>query len=262
MGHPGGRRPAVFPYIEQPSFAWGPFTIDGFKVLVLAAVVVGFEVTVRRAPRFGLDREEASSLVAWTIVWGFVGSHLFDVTAYFPQEVRKNPLELLRIWGSMSSFGGIFGGLLACAVLMRRRGLDADGRLRFVDCVAFAFPFAWIFGRAGCAVAHDHLGIATNHWLAVQFPTGPRLDLGLLELLYTLAIAAAFLVLDRRRRPDGFYLGLFFLLYGPVRFVLDVFRVGDVRYLGWTPGQYLALLSTVFGATVLARIYRRRAGDS
>ncbi len=247
----------MFPYVEQPSWSFGPFTVDGFKILVLTAVVVGFEIVVRRAARRGLDREAAATVTAWTIALGFVGSHIFDVLAYFPALVRHSPLEVFKIWGSMSSFGGIFGGLLAAAVVARSRGFGPGERLRYVDCVAFAFPFAWIFGRAGCALAHDHIGIETTSWLAVQFPSGPRLDLGLLECLYTVAVAALFLALDRRRWPDGFFLGLFFALYGPVRFALDVFRTGDARYLGWTPGQYLAVASTALGAFVLVRVFRR-----
>ena len=247
----------MFPYVEQPSFALGPFSIDAFKVLVLMAVVVGFETVVRRAPRFGIDRELASSLIAWTIAWGFVGSHVFDVLAYFPQMLREDPMLLFKVWGSMSSFGGIFGGLLACLVLMRRAGLDRGERIRFADCVGFAFPFAWIFGRAGCALAHDHMGVASDSWLAVRFPDGPKLDLGLLEFFYTLVIAATFLALDRRPRPDGFFIGLFFAMYGPVRFVLDIYRVGDARYLGWTPGQYLAIGSTLLGVALLVAAFQR-----
>lgn len=250
-------RRAVFPYVEQPSYTLGPIQIDAFKVLVLAAVITGFEIVVRRAPRFGLDREEAASVVAWTIAWGFVGSHVFDTLAYFPGLLRQDPLTLLKIWGSMSSFGGIFGGGLAAVVLTRRRGWSPRDRLRFVDCVGFAFPFAWIFGRAGCALAHDHPGIATDHWLAVRFPDGPRLDLGLLELLYTLLVAGLFLVLDRRPRPVGFFVGLFFVLYGPVRFTLDFFRTGDARYASLTPGQYMSMLAVVVGVAILLRTYRR-----
>src|SRR5437764_737218 len=109
------------------------------------------------------------------------------------------------------------------------------------DIMAFVFPFAWIFGRLGCALAHDHIGIPSDSFLAVRFPDGPRFDLGLLELLATIAIATIFAGLDRRRRPTGLYLALFFALYGPVRFALDALRTGDERYLGWTPGQFASV---------------------
>jgi phosphatidylglycerol:prolipoprotein diacylglycerol transferase len=247
----------MFPYVEQPVIHLGRFEIAAFQVLVCAAVFVGHEIVVRRARRLHFDPDLASSLVAWTIFFGFVGSHLFDVVFYQPAELRENPLVLFQLWGSMSSFGGLLGGLAAGWWLARRRGLSRSQILAFLDILGFAFPFAWIFGRAGCALAHDHIGIATTSWLAVRFPEGPRFDLGLLEFCYAIAIAVLFLLLDRRPRPTGFFVGLFFTLYGPVRFRLDALRTGDERYLGWTPGQYASLAALFFGLGLLVWVFRR-----
>jgi phosphatidylglycerol:prolipoprotein diacylglycerol transferase len=249
----------VLPYIEEPILELGPVTLTSFGLLVLAAVVVGYEIAMRRAPRVGLDPAHASHILFWTVISGFVVSHVFDVIAYYPEEVRENPWVLFQVWGSLSSFGGIFGGVAAAFVVMRRLGLDRQTMLAHVDNVAFAFPFAWIFGRAGCALRHDHPGVLSDHFLAVAFPDGGRFDLGLLELLPTVAIAALFLLLDRRTRPVPLYVGLFFALYGPLRFFLDTLRVGDARYLGWTPGQYLCVLTTLLGIALLAIAARQRA---
>jgi phosphatidylglycerol:prolipoprotein diacylglycerol transferase len=248
----------MIPFIEEPSLELGPISLRSFDVLVCIAVLVGFEIVVRRAPRFGIESARASSLLIWTLLWGFVASHLFDLVAYYPETIRENPLELLKIWASMSSFGGIVGGLIAALLLMKWRGMRGREMLGFVDLVAFGFPFAWIFGRLGCSLAHDHMGIPSQHWLAVDFPGGPRFDLGLLEFFYTLVIAAAFLLLDRRRWPIGFFLGLFFTLYGPVRFALDMLRADDARYLGWTPGQFFSVATTFFGIGLLLRVLRSR----
>jgi phosphatidylglycerol:prolipoprotein diacylglycerol transferase len=91
----------------------------------------------------------------------------------------------------------------------------------------------------------------------VRFPDGPRFDLGLLELLFTLFISALFLALDQRPRPTGFFIALFFALYGPVRFALDVLRIGDTRYFGWTPGQYVSIAAALFGAWLSRAISKR-----
>ena len=250
----------MFPYVEQPSLSLGTYTLYFFQVAVCVAVIVGYEIVVRRAPRMGLDADQTASIVAWVILWGFVGSHVFDTLAYYPERVLEDPFVLFKIWGSMSSFGGMMGGMAAAVIVTRRRGWSGRQVLALADVIGFAFPFAWIFGRLGCALAHDHLGVATDHWLGVRFPDGTRFDLGLLEFLYTLPVAGLFLLLDRRPRPTGFYLGLFLTLYGPVRFVLDTLRTGDARYLGWTPGQYIAILATLAGLALLVTAVRRAGG--
>lgn len=246
----------MLPYIEHPTLDLGFYRLEAFPVLVGAAVVAEFQIVLRRAPRRGIDRETASSLAGWAIFLGLLGAHLFDLFVYYPDRFLANPLTILMPWRGISSFGGMLGGLLGLLFMMHRRGLSARDRLRFLDCLMFALPFTLALGRLGCALQHDHLGASSGHWLAVAFPDGPRFDLGALEFAYASLMCIAFLAADLRRWPDGFFVGLFFALYGPARFAMDALRVGDVRYLGWTPGQYLALLATLLGLAVLAAASR------
>ena len=103
---------------------------------------------------------------------------------------------------------------------------------------------------------------ASTSWLAVRFPegppwNGPRFDLGLLETLLCIAIGIGFLALDRAKpqaqRPAGFFFALFFALYGPGRFALDFLRVGEARYVGLTPAQWLMAGATLAAAGWLLR---------
>jgi prolipoprotein diacylglyceryltransferase len=66
-----------------------------------------------------------------------------------------------------------------------------------------------------------------------------------------------FYALGRKPRPPGFYLGLFFALYGPARFAMDMLRSDDARYLGWTPAQYLCVATALGGAALVAWSLRR-----
>ena len=259
VGAPVGASASVLPYVEHPSLDLGFYQLQAFPVLVGIAIVVQFQIVLRRAPKFGIDRTNASSLTGWAIFLGIVGAHVFDVLVYYPEKLIEDPLVLFAVWAGLSSFGGMLGGLSGLYLVMRRNRMSAPDMLRFFDCQLFALPFTLAIGRAGCALQHDHVGILSSHWLAVRFPSGPAFDLGLLESLYCLAIAVGFLALNRRRWPDGFFIGLFFALYGPVRFTLDALRTGDARYLGWTPGQYLSIVATLVGVGILLQVFRRRA---
>ncbi|MGH0030093.1 MAG: prolipoprotein diacylglyceryl transferase [Myxococcota bacterium] len=248
----------MLPYIEHPTLDLGFYRVDSFVLLVGAAVVTQYAVVMRRAPRHGLDRLTTSSLLGWAIFLGLLGAHLFDLFVYYPDQFLDDPWLLLQPWQGVSSLGGMLGGIGGLLFVMHRRGLDAAQRLVFVDCLLFALPFTLAIGRLGCALQHDHLGVASQHALAVAFPDGGRFDLGVLEFLYVSLLCIVFLAADLRRWPSGFFLGLFFTLYAPVRFVLDTLRTGDVRYLGWTPGQYLSVLATLAGIAVLVWAFRRR----
>lgn len=247
----------MLPYIPHPTLDLGFYRVEAFSVLVVVAVIVQFQITIRRAPRVGIDRRTASALVGWAIGLGLVCAHVFDVVAYTPEKLAANPWILLQVWGSLSSFGGMLGGLLGLWIVMRVKRVTPPDMLRFFDVLIFALPFTLAVGRLGCALQHDHPGVSSSHWLAVRFPDGPRFDLGLLEFLYVSAVAAVFAWLGRKRRPDGFYIGLFFALYGPVRFAMDSLRVLEARYSGWTPAQYLSILSTLVGVGILGFVLTR-----
>ncbi len=79
-------------------------------------------------------------------------------------------------------------------------------------------------------------------------------DLGWYEFLYTLLVLCpAFLILDRKPRPTGFYPLAFLFLYLPVRFLLDFLRINDARYGGLTFGQYAAIAGFAVAAFVALR---------
>ena len=110
--------------------------------------------------------------------------------------------------------------------------------------VASAFPSAWVIGRLGCAVAHDHPGRASSVWWAVAYPGVPRLGMGLTEAAVTLLLAVVFLWQRRHRRPNGFFLASACLhTYAPIRFTLDFSHATDIagayeRYLRLTPAPW------------------------
>lgn len=281
----------MIPYFRQPSLAIGPVTVHAFGALVAIAVIVGSELAVRRCRRQGLDPGVCMDLAFYTIVAGFLVAHLYSVLAYYPREALRNPVLLLKIWEDISSFGGFLGGLLGIALYFRRKGRDIDGRtrIRYLDAIAFVLPFAWTIGRLACTVAHDHPGTVTSFPLAISLKTpearsyimsyyqdAGRLaelppwdalgrlgfhDLGWYEFLYTaLVIVPAFLWLDRKPRPPGFYPAAFVLVYAPARFLLDFLRLADARYLGLTPAQYAA--AVFFVAAVYAMWKMTPAGES
>jgi phosphatidylglycerol---prolipoprotein diacylglyceryl transferase len=167
---------------------------------------------------------------------------------------------LLGFWNGMSSFGGFAGALLGLGFYY---GWSRRPWLPAADLLAQGLVVGWVFGRLGCTLVHDHIGRPSEFLLAVRFPDGPRHDLGLYELLYTLVVLVpAVVVLNRRPRAPGTSVAVLALLYAPVRFLLDFLRQtdlpgADARYLGLTVAQYGCLVLAGIGIGLLVRIRRR-----
>ncbi len=224
-----------------------PPSIKPFGTLVALGVYFGSMLAVRHAKERGLDLKKMNDFLFWIVVGGFIGGHVFDAIFYHPETVANDPFYLFKLWDGLSSFGGFLGSIIAGVSWKYVRG---EPMLPYSDTIASAFPVSWVFGRAGCSVAHDHPGALSDAWFAVQYPMGRgyigRFDLGLYEFFFTLLMLIAFLLLWRRPRPYGFFLGWMCAIYAPVRFVLDFFRApddgavlgADPRYGGLTPAQW------------------------
>jgi len=252
----------VIPYFEQPSLPLGIVTIHAFGVLVAAAMLVGMRMVRRRAQADGLDPLLADRLVTWVLLGGFIGAHLVDRLVYFPAQTLAEPIRLLKFWEGLSSFGGFLGAIVGAVLFFRRS--PGQQRWRYLDAVAYGFPFGWIFGRLGCFVAFDHPGAPTRFFLGQMYRDQVvRHNLGLEEALYTVLIAALFYVLGRQgRRPPGFYVGVLAIVYAPVRFLFDFLRIVDVRYDGLTPGQWGALAVMGLGVFILVRAYKKGEAEA
>jgi phosphatidylglycerol:prolipoprotein diacylglycerol transferase len=238
-------------------------SIRPFGTLVAAGVYIGAYLALYQARRVGLSQRVLGALLVWVVLGGFVGGHVLDTLFYYPGEVTRRPWSLFMLWEGQSSFGG-FVGAVAGAL-----GFGWRYRVRvfpYADVVASAFPTGWVLGRLGCALAHDHPGLASQAWFAVAFPDGGRIDLGLLEMTLTIPLALAFLVLRRRPRPTGFFLATMTLAYAPTRLGLDFLRatepswpyvpVVDPRYGPFTPAQWGCLLLLGVGIWLTGGVVR------
>ncbi len=160
----------------------------------------------------------------------------------------------MRLWEGQSSFGGFIGAGLGSWAWRCRSGISV---IPYAEAVSSSFPAAWLFGRVGCAIVHDHPGRLSSALWAVAYPAGARLDMGLLEAAAILPLALAFLWLRRKPRWPGFFLGVMCVYYAPIRFALDFGRardvaVADARYLQLTPAQWGCLGLLIVGAFSLA----------
>jgi phosphatidylglycerol---prolipoprotein diacylglyceryl transferase len=308
----------MLPYLHVADLNLLGIRLHPFGLLVVTAIVIGTALARWRARQRGFDLEKLESFIGWMLFLGFVSAHVLDVVLYHPRQVLERPWSLLFFWEGIGSFSG-FVGALAGIVLWRRFGprpvftlgpwkvgpisigpytfsrlvrrKEPLPILPFADLILSVFPVAWIFGRAGCSLAHDHPGAraAEGAPLAVAFPSpdpavidgpgthatfGPltvihghfaRYDLGTLELFVTIAIAALCVLLWRRRRATGTYAVIVSLVYAPARFLLDFLRIEstDVRYGRLTPAQWMCIALFLFGLGLLREVLslRRRGVD-
>jgi phosphatidylglycerol:prolipoprotein diacylglycerol transferase len=279
----------MIPYIHVPDLNLFGLTLHPFGLLVATGVIIGTALATRRARRRGFDLEKLNSFITWMLVAGFMGGHILDEIFYHPSEIVKRPYSLLFLWEGLSSFGGFTGALIGIIlwkyfevhVIKRlgpitistiKRRKTTQPILPFADLILAVFPVAWIFGRSGCSVVHDHPGMRAppDSLLAVAYGRGPsthygpielirgnapQYDLGTLELMFTVILAGLLALTWRKKLPTGTYVWVVSVAYAPVRFAMDFLRVRDVegadpRYFALTPAQWACVALFVFGVVM------------
>jgi phosphatidylglycerol---prolipoprotein diacylglyceryl transferase len=237
-------------------FEIGPFTLHSFGLmaalaLILPACFVGLDLRDR-----GRD-----SAVAWEIavaagIGGFAGARINYLIANPDQGGLFSSTGL--VW-----YGGVMGGFVGVvAVALWRRipvGLVAN-------TAAPALALGYAVGRIGCQLSGDgDYGSASSLPWAMSYPDGevPTTDLVHPTPLYeTTAMLVVFWLLWRlRARFDGPWalFGLWCILGGIERFLVEFIRRNDAVVAGLTTAQLISLGLVVLGAVILGTGRRRRA---
>ncbi len=280
----------------------GGIPLHPFGILVATGVLIGTALATWRARIRGVDLDKLNSFITWMLVAGFMGGHMLDTIFYHPTEIARivdghwqwtRPWSLLFLWEGLSSFGGFIGASIGVILwkFYEVRTVKSFGPvelawffrrsktlpiLPFCDIILAVFPVAWVFGRSGCSVVHDHPGAraSADALLAVAYPdhpmsyqgfiefvhgNAPRYDLGTLEMMFTVLLAFSFALTWWRKLPTGSYVVGIALAYAPVRFAMDYLRItdgdsADPRYGGLTPAQWACIALFAFGLFLAFRV--------
>ncbi|MBA2544023.1 MAG: prolipoprotein diacylglyceryl transferase [Deltaproteobacteria bacterium] len=250
----------MIPYLELPTL--GPIT--SFGILAMLGMAVAMVAMARHAERLSLDLGRVRRMAQYVGVGAVLGAHYVDLFLYQPGWYERDDAlwRFLNPFAGISSYGGLLGGTLGFALFAR--SLHGQ-RLRYADVAAVGAVVFLLFGRAGCASVHDHVGVATAFPFAVDFPAnnpagvvGPHHDLGLYEMVLFGALVAATAWLLRTPRRPGWYVGVVAIAYAVPRFGLDLLRreTSDPRYALLTPAQWGCIATVAAGIALL--IWSRR----
>jgi phosphatidylglycerol:prolipoprotein diacylglycerol transferase len=240
-------------------FQFGPITIYSFGLMMALAFLVGGWLTSRELGRKGYDPQLGSSLVLWAAVGGLIGARLFLILED-PGEFLSHPVATLLSGSGFVWYGGLFGGMLAAYLCVRRAGVPW---LTVVDAAAPSLAVGHAIGRIGCQLAGDgDWGkVTTLPWgmaypnAIVGWPHPPGVVVHPTPLYEAGAYFAIFLYLwttRTRPRPEGSLLWLYFVLAGTARFLVEFVRINPPWWFGFTQAQWISLLLVAIGSAALA----------
>lgn len=254
----------IYQSIDPVAFSIGPVSVRWYGIAyVLGFVCAAFVISrVARRWQVRVDADALATIMLCVIVGVIVGGRLGYVLFYGDGYYFTHPAEIFMFSkGGMSFHGGLMGALLAGVVAAR---LTHVPYFTLADLGCVAAPAGLLFGRLANFANGELWGAPTDAAWGVVFGGAagqmPRHPTQLYEaLLEGVVIFAVLYALSRRvpPRPRGTFLGLFLIMYGCFRFLIEFVREPDVQlgYLwgGWlTMGQLLSVPLVVAGIAIVA----------
>ena len=270
----------MFPYIDI-----GPIHLGTFGLLLWLAAVAATVVLHKNFVRNGVDAD-ALNVVAFVVIAGVLGAKAWhelqnpaDLYAAFRQIVApgwSRPFAVAMDFLHWFQAGfAWFGGMLAGIAMLMWQGRMAkpDGltagkaAVRMLDLATPAAAIGYGVGRIGCLTSGDgDYGINTTlpwgvHMAknALVLPTPPDAlvqPTPVYEFLFAMALAWLLWQLGKKARPLGWMTGLYLLLSGVARFLVEFVRVNPRLYWGMSNAQVAALGSVVVGLIVMVATRR------
>jgi phosphatidylglycerol---prolipoprotein diacylglyceryl transferase len=196
--------------------------------------------------------------------------------------------QISDLWsrGGFVFWGGFLGSVVLCWATIKYKKLPF---VRFADVAGIAIAAGYAVGRTGCWAVGDDYGKVYNGPLSVIFPQGapPSTALSMYQnfhvpippgvspdsvlavyptqLLETLLGFVMFAVLWRMRdhkHAEGWLFGVWCILAGAERFVVEFFRAKDDRFSWMGPfstAQLIAVAIAIAGVGIM--MARSRTGE-
>lgn len=280
----------TYPDFNPVALSLGPLKIHWYGITYLIGFLGCYAAASLRVrkPGSGWTRDQLADLLFYVALGVVIGGRIGYTLFYAYDDAGhwlewQNPLYVFQVWdGGMSFHGGLLGVLAAIWLFARKY------RKRYFDVMDFAavvVPIGLAAGRIGNFINGELWGKVSNLPWAMRIPcinthfsggeycqhlvngySLPRQPTQLYEfLLEGVVMFTVLWLFTLKPRPRMAAAGLFGLLYGCFRFLVEFVRLPDPQFgylaFGWlTMGQILSLPLIIIGAALLVWAYRRNEG--
>jgi phosphatidylglycerol:prolipoprotein diacylglycerol transferase len=257
------------PIVHHPfNFAIGPVNLTGFGLAMMAAFGIAHWVTQEVLEQRGDDPAIMNDVTFAALIGTIVGAKIYYAILMH---------SVSALWGrsGLVFWGGFIGAVVFCAAVIRWR---RQPFLRIADGAAVGIAAGYAIGRTGCWAVGDDYGRVWDGWLAVAFPQGlppttvqvmnqvyqaglptslpPDTVVGvyptqLLEVVLGLVMFGVLWRLRRNAHAAGWLFGMYCVIAGAERFIVEFFRAKSDMIGPVTSAQLVALGVMAMGAVLL-----------
>lgn len=257
----------MLPYITVFSHTIALYSL----MAVLGALAsIGYLFLCRK--RFSVQEADVKLSYIYGVVGTFLGAKILSVLTVFPEFLSELPYLFTKteaflqkyLYGGFVFYGGLYGAIIGVWLYTHFAKVNRSGVFR--DLVPVV-PLVHAFGRIGCFCMGCCYG-RVNEIFGICFtkseiaPNGvPLIPVQLLEAGVEFGLFA-FLAAAAKKKKNGYaMLGIYLLVYGICRFVLEFLRADAYRgFVGrLSLSQVISAFTILFGLLLLRKFHNGKS---
>ena len=238
----------------QPEIELGPLTLQTFEICFAAGFLAAAALLSRRLRELGQPTDYAYEIIFAGLIGGLIGSRA-DYLIQNWSDVSDDLLGNLFSGSGLVWFGGVIGGAIGVLLWAWWRGWLSAALL---DTAALGLAVGYPIGRVGCQLSGDgDYGERTDLPWGMAYPDGTvstREEVHPTPVYETIATGLIALLLWhlRDRFQPGVLFGLWLVLSGIERLLVELIRRNDAVVAGLTLAQLISLAMILAGAALVA----------
>ena len=250
--------------MHQYIFFIGDFPIRAYGLILSLSIILATGVGYFFAKQDGRGFEKY--VVDLGIIcggFGLLGARLWDVFFFDWSYYRNHLTEILNVWqGGMAIQGGVFLGVTAGVIYLKRKNLDV---LAFMDILAPAIILGQALGRCANLMNGDAFGSPTGGNFGILYPSTtlayrtygdqPLYPAEVWECQLDIVIFALLLIFRCWNHAKGQCFAMYVMLYSVARFILEFFRGDYNSQVIWFLKSAQVTSSIYFTLAMIAFIY-------
>jgi phosphatidylglycerol:prolipoprotein diacylglycerol transferase len=241
-------------------FRIGPVTVHSFGATLAVTFLVVAWLLAREFTRRGFTADDAWSVTLAAMIGGMVGAKLWFVLDNWAEAV-ETPRRIILSGSGLTYYGGLLGGAIGVIWQSRRRGVPLA---TMADVGGPLILLGYGLGRIGCFLNGDDYGTPSDLPWAMAFPEGSPPTSERVHPTQLYETAASLLLFaglwgarGRLGRYPGLTMGLYMVLAGLERFLVEFVRLNEPVLLGCTLAQLVSLGLIAGGGILILRVRSR-----
>ena len=253
-------------------FEIGSFEVRWYSVLILIAIIIGYELAEFEGKKYKAPRDFIFNLTFWSVVFGLIGARLYYVTFNW-QLYSHDLLSIFKFWeGGLAIHGGIFAGLITFYVYCRKYKVRL---LKMTDIATASLFLGQAIGRWGNFFNSEAHGAATTLANLKEVKILPQFvidGMNINGIYYVptfyyesiwciIGFILTIIIRNHSKTKVGTLTGFYLMWYSFGRFFIEASRTDSLMIFGLKAAQIVSILLFIVGLVIIMINSRKSAFD-